>query len=354
MASLVASHSCTFLSIGSSFKKNNAVAICTTDERIATQRRCHEKQMPVLNKKNYKCRLLLFAVKIFLLLLPCSLHAQENTDTVIASDTGVIITPPLNNAESETDESDGEKHIYDTSQYFFNWKDTYADAYRSNAVQQRHLTDSAANAMKKDDDFWYINSVQNATAEYVKTHSHSDSATGIQQKNKPDEVVTKTDESNEIVFEPQRWLLNVIWIVAVSIFVCGIIYFLITNKINLFAKKDKSVAEIQAEDDELINIFQLPYSDLLKKAYTEKNYRLAVRILYLQTLKLLSEKSIINFQHDYTNLDYLSQVRPTTYYNDFFKITRHYEYVWYGKFDIQENAFNIIHNDFKNIQNKIS
>jgi len=100
-------------------------------------------------------------------------------------------------------------------------------------------------------------------------------------------------------------------------------------------------------------LFTIPYQDLLQKAYTEKNFRIAVRILYLQTLKLLSEQNIIAFQADYTNMDYLQQLSQTMFYKDFFAITRHYEYVWYGGFAVSEPVFSTIQQDFNAIQSKI-
>ncbi len=80
----------------------------------------------------------------------------------------------------------------------------------------------------------------------------------------------------------------------------------------------------------------------------------AVRILYLQTLKMLSEKNIITYQADFTNMHYMQQLSQTLFYKDFFTITRHYEYVWYGEFAVSESAFDRIKNDFTSIQNKVS
>jgi hypothetical protein len=142
------------------------------------------------------------------------------------------------------------------------------------------------------------------------------------------------------------------WGIIIAVFLSAVVYFLFANKISIFSRSGSRNTNTAVED-EGVDLFNIPYQDLLQKAYAEKNYRLAVRILYLQTLKLLSEKNIISFQADYTNMDYLQQLSPTMFYKDFFAITRHYEYVWYGGFAVSEPAFTIIRNDFNTIQDKI-
>jgi hypothetical protein len=40
-------------------------------------------------------------------------------------------------------------------------------------------------------------------------------------------------------------------------------------------------------------------------------------------------------------------------YPIFFTITRHYEYVWYGKFDVSDNAFTSISKEIEQFQQQI-
>jgi hypothetical protein len=60
----------------------------------------------------------------------------------------------------------------------------------------------------------------------------------------------------------------------------------------------------------------------------------------------MSEKNIIQYKQDKTNFDYLLQLHPTKHYNSFFRITRNYEYSWYGKFDVSEQAYRVISSEF--------
>ena len=88
----------------------------------------------------------------------------------------------------------------------------------------------------------------------------------------------------------------------------------------------------EGKEEELAteDIFAINYQKEIDKAAQQGNYRLAVRLLFLRILKNLSQKNIIRYTQDKTNLDYLVQLHATRYYSDFFRITRNYEYSWYG------------------------
>src|SRR5690606_4231613 len=112
-------------------------------------------------------------------------------------------------------------------------------------------------------------------------------------------------------------------------------------------RRTKKVKEAERADEEMPeDIFAINYQREIDKATAQRNYRLAVRLMFLRLLKSMSERNIIRYQQDKTNLDYLMQLHNTTYYKDFFRITRNYEYSWYGKFDVSEEAYRLIRKDF--------
>jgi len=84
------------------------------------------------------------------------------------------------------------------------------------------------------------------------------------------------------------------------------------------------------------------------------DYRLAIRLMFLRLLKQLSQKKIIEYKQERTNFDYLSQLHATGFYNDFFRLTRNYEYTWYGKFEVSGETFGIIKSEFENFDRKLS
>ncbi|TKK66683.1 DUF4129 domain-containing protein [Ilyomonas limi] len=275
-------------------------------------------------------------VQVLILLLAGILHGNAQEGSSAYSDT--TITDTVTSSQSEA-------HIYDTSQNFFNWKEEINQPYSQSKIQSRVRADKEVNNLKEEDDFWYVKSIEKfkSSPEVVKfDKAQKDS---LSKNNKA------TIEAFQFSEVPS-WIGTFMWGIIIAIFLFAVIYFLLVNKINIFSRNSNNNAS-SAVDSEVVDLFKIPYQELLQKAYSEKNYRLAVRILYLQTLKLLSEKNIITFQADYTNMDYLQQLSHTMFYKDFFAITRHYEYAWYGGFTVSEPAFYTIQNDFHTIQNKI-
>ena len=90
------------------------------------------------------------------------------------------------------------------------------------------------------------------------------------------------------------------------------------------------------------------YSKLIIQAVANKNYRLAVRYHYLQTLQILSAKEIILFTVDKTNYQYVTELFNKPYKNEFVRLTKAYEYTWYGGFVTDEITYDTIENNFKN------
>jgi hypothetical protein len=284
----------------------------------------------------------------------CILIITQKTNAQTA-DTNYVDTTSMANIDSSTaattydDEDDGYvdttvKHIYDTSQYFFNWKQNINDPYTTEQIAQRHLIDADVKKFKTEDDFWYVPAAEKLEARLKTDPKFRDSLMKAQNKDLHDE--------NDNSFLMQSWFNILIWIIIIGIFLAALIYFLSQQKISLFSKSLTSSAQDETDDaDE--DIFHLSYTKLILQAEKEKNYRTAIRLMFLQVLKILSETNTIHYQADYTNLHYLQQLNQTKFYNEFFNVMHSYEYVWYGKFDITTDNYNAVKNDFLKLQNKI-
>ena len=289
-------------------------------------------------------KVILKSMAVFILMLIAS-NSDAQTDTTVVDTVSMSnidsLTQPDNDAYVDTTV----KHIYDTAQYFFNWKHNSTQPYTTNKIAQRHLIDSDVKQLKGEEDFWYVPAVEKIEAKLKTDAAFRDSLL----KAGNNEITGENKED----FRQQTWFHFIVWFIIISVFLAAIVYFLLQNKINLFSKEAISYSQ-HAENDVHEDIFNLPYNSLLIKAETEKNYRIAVRLVFLQTLKLLSETNHIKYQPDYTNLDYLLQLQQSNLYNDFSKVTRSYEYVWYGKFEISSESYAAIKKDFLVLQNKIA
>ncbi|WP_417199446.1 hypothetical protein [Bizionia sp.] len=102
------------------------------------------------------------------------------------------------------------------------------------------------------------------------------------------------------------------------------------------------------------DIQQVDFENLIKTALKESNYRLATRYLYLKSLKNLTNKNIIDWHYDKTNSDYLNEISDDGIKQLFKRISYIYDYVWYGEFTIDEQAFNRNQDDFSTLNKRIN
>lgn len=143
----------------------------------------------------------------------------------------------------------------------------------------------------------------------------------------------------------------ILWVLA--IFLIGFMIYKLFLGENFFRRDRsyKNISDTQKEEEGLSDA--LAYDKLIAQAVMNKNYRLAIRYLYLQTLKKLTGNGLLQFSADKTNYQYVTELRGKPYQNDFAAITLNYEYVWYGKFDISEDVYSRLLKEYKSFHQKV-
>jgi len=253
-------------------------------------------------------------VLIFLFSALFSRAQEEEKNGAIAADT-TLDSPPTEDA-IETGTGSTEQD------YFSARTDTLV-------VLQRTIPADAVKKMKSDEDFWYADSV-------------------ISKKVVKPPVKERAGNNTYVPLGQRAWFQTLLWIVILGVFILFLTIYLGGSQVGLFRKKNIRTAGHQ-EEAITEDIFAINYQKEIDKAVASGNYRLAVRLLFLRLLKTMSEKNIIRYKQDKTNLDYLMELHPTTHYHQFFRITRNYEYSWYGQFPVSEEAWQQIRNDFDNM-----
>ena len=102
---------------------------------------------------------------------------------------------------------------------------------------------------------------------------------------------------------------------------------------------------IESEED----ISQLNFDELIAASLERKDYKLAVRYLFLKSLRLLSEKGIIEKRNNKTNHQYLAEIKNISISEAFQIATSRFEQVWYGDFQVDENVMKSSQNDFNQL-----
>lgn len=163
-----------------------------------------------------------------------------------------------------------------------------------------------------------------------------------QKEEQPKEVNTKA------LFTFIDFLRLLLWFLVIG-GVLFLIYRLFLSEKGLFTAsvKKKQVMEEEEPTDEG------GWALKVKEAEQQGNYRLAVRYLYLQVLALIAEKGWLQLSADKTNYQYVRELTNKAIRNEFARITLHYEYAWYGNFEVEEQVYRVIKNEYSSFQTKI-
>ena len=114
-------------------------------------------------------------------------------------------------------------------------------------------------------------------------------------------------------------------------------FFLKVNSKTMLTGQQKGAGFQFTEEEHIIKNEDI--NALILTAIDQKNYRLAIRYYYLLSLKYLTEKHLVTWEQQKTNEDYITEIKTDALKSDFKAITRIYDYVWYGEFNIDELKF---------------
>jgi len=132
--------------------------------------------------------------------------------------------------------------------------------------------------------------------------------------------------------------LKVILFVLVILVVLFVVYTVFSNGQwnfkNLFKRESKPEQTILPDQVTEFKAWELALHDALRIP----DYRLAVRIHYLNSLQELHEKGLIRFEIEKTNWDYIHEL-SNSHKKDFIVLTKYFEYIWYGEFSIDESRY---------------
>lgn len=141
---------------------------------------------------------------------------------------------------------------------------------------------------------------------------------------------------------------GIFWVFIVGIFIFVVFQLMKVNFKSLFKKRSDKAKVIavdkieEAEED----IHKMEFEDLVQQAIDQGRFRVAVRLLYLRTLRLLSEQSLIQWRHEKTNHEYLRELSDASLRPLFGDVTLIFEYTWYGEVPVDKDEFNLARASF--------
>lgn len=152
----------------------------------------------------------------------------------------------------------------------------------------------------------------------------------VEEEKKLDKI--RPNVSTPMDFSGLRILVIILLVAALLV----ITILLVKNQSsNLKVKDDLEYSIQQAE----MNIDKSDLNYLLQEALDQKKYKLALRIYYLIIIKELNISGSIKYKKDKTNYAYLLEMRTNEHFKEFKKLTRIYEFFWYGDKDLDQVKF---------------
>ncbi len=94
------------------------------------------------------------------------------------------------------------------------------------------------------------------------------------------------------------------------------------------------------------DIHAIDFERELETATTQGNFRLAVRLLYLRSLKQLTDRNLIDWKPDKTNGQYVYELGNQPFSGQFNTLTRDFDYVWYGDFPLDKPRYEVLQTQF--------
>lgn len=102
------------------------------------------------------------------------------------------------------------------------------------------------------------------------------------------------------------------------------------------------------------NIHTIDFGTAVEEAVSQRNYRLAVRLRYLQTLKTLADLNAIRWQVNKTNWQYVNELKGGPVEGEFITLTKKFERIWYGDFPIDESIYKEAVKDYERMGQAMS
>ena len=134
---------------------------------------------------------------------------------------------------------------------------------------------------------------------------------------------------------------NIVLVAAVAFAIYKILG---ANVQGIFIRRSK--AEKILVRDEIVSITN-DYDSLIEDNIAKGDHQLAVRYMFLKLLKVLAIAGFIHLDENKTNKDYRRELRKRELAGDFLKLSKVYDFIWFGNFIPDELIFNHIRSQFE-------
>lgn len=139
---------------------------------------------------------------------------------------------------------------------------------------------------------------------------------------------------------------------AIGTTVFVILKLLQVDFVGLFGRKAAPVA--LAYETYRENIHEIDFQVMMAEAEAQGDYRRAIRLYYLKTLKGLTDQAHIDWKPGKTNRSYVREIKNDALRTSFAQITSLFEYVWYGGSAINGQRFEAVRQRFQEFDHSLT
>lgn len=115
----------------------------------------------------------------------------------------------------------------------------------------------------------------------------------------------------------------------------------------MFKRKSRTKEDVDAGVED-VDIHAINYESQIQGAIKSGDYRLAVRLWFLRSLKEMTDRDLIQWKIDKTNNDYYYELSGSGLEQQFGRVSLIYDYIWYGEFGVDEMRYRKVEDDMRN------
>lgn len=225
-------------------------------------------------------------------------------------------------------------------------KDTVAIPFDSSAIELRTPDPSMQEDIYADDEWKYITEAPKAD----KEKSFFDRLLDNILKSLFDQMSSSSADGDPS--GGTNWWTIFFIILGVGLIVFFVIKATGTGGNLLFKGKSQRKEKVDASLED-VDIHAIDYDAEIAAAKTKNDYRLAVRLWFLRSLKDMTDRELIKWKMDKTNSDYYYELSGNKLQKEFGAVSLVYDYVWYGDFEINELKYNSVEGDLRKFYSNV-
>jgi hypothetical protein len=198
--------------------------------------------------------------------------------------------------------------------------------------------------LRQEPDFKYMSSLDSLLREKQRIRMDT-----IHLNNKDKPVFQNNNRTgnsllNRLFTSPAISFLFQLLAVIIILF---LLYHLVLKNILFSKRKNSYSSDYDGEVDVELNDAS-HYNYLIRQSESNKEYNLAIKYYFLLVLKTLDELQFIHFSPDKTNEYYIQEIKGGDQQKKFAALARIYDYVWYGKFETNNDQYQNFKRQFDN------